>query len=141
MCRHGNTLSIALYSQLILLKTYHIFLHTKDDEWDLQLQLLLQRCYVTYSVNLLNYGCYFSVCKITEWSQCYVSQGDCLKNRTVCSDVQFTNCTAQWSEWSDWSSCSYNSTGDCVQTRKRTGCGEEITDDVECQPSLCDSSE
>ena len=81
------------------------------------------------------------VCKISEWSQCYESQGECLKNRTVCSDVGYTNCTSEWSEWTDWTTCSFNLTGDCVQTRKKTAeCGEEMTDTAECQPQLCNSS-
>ena len=85
---------------------------------------------------------FLKVCNASEWSQCYKSEGGCLKNRTLCSGVQVTNCTSEWSKWSDWSSCSYNSTGECVQTRKRTaGCGEEMTDTVECQPQLCNSSE
>ena len=82
----------------------------------------------------------FSVCNTSEWSQCYDSEGDCLKKRTVCSDVQVTNCTSNWSEWSDWSRCSYNSTGDCVKTRKRTAeCGQEMTDPAKCRTSLCNS--
>ena len=85
---------------------------------------------------------FLSVCNASEWSQCYESEGDCLKNRTVCSDVQVANCTSNRPNWSDWSSCSINSTGNCVQTRKRTaGCGEEMTDTVECQPQQCNSSE
>ena len=71
-----------------------------------------------------------------------MSEGDCLKNRTVCSDVQVANCTSQWSIWTEWSSCSFNSTGDCVQARKRTfGCGEEMTDTAECKPHLCNSEQ
>ena len=82
------------------------------------------------------------VCNTSEWSPCYVSEEDCLRNRTVCSGVQVANCIFQWSNWSDWSLCSYNSTGDCVQTRKKTAeCGEEMTDTVECQPQLCNNSE
>ena len=80
------------------------------------------------------------VCNTSEWSPCYVSEGDCLRNRTVCSDVQVANCIFQWSNWSDWSSCSYNSTGACVQTRKKiTECGEEMIDTVKYQPQLCNS--
>ena len=85
---------------------------------------------------------FLSVCNTSEWSQCYESEGGCLKNRTVCSDVEVTNCPSEWSVWTEWSSCYFNSTGDCVQTRKRTSdCGEEMRDSVDCQPPLCNSSE
>ena len=84
---------------------------------------------------------FISVCKTSKWSQCYESEGDCLKNRTVCSDVQVTNCTSEWSAWTEWSTCALNSTGGCGKTRKRTSqCGSEMTDIAECQPQLCKKS-
>ena len=82
----------------------------------------------------------------SQWSQCYESNGQCLKNRTVLYNVQYANCDVSEcicdvSEWSGWSFCSLNSTGSYVQTRKKTSeCGKEITDTVECQPQLLTSS-
>ena len=81
------------------------------------------------------------VCNISEWSQCYESEGNCLKNRTVCSDVQVTNCPSEWSTWTEWSTCSFNATGGCEKIRKMASrCGRNMTDVAECQPHSCKSS-
>ena len=84
---------------------------------------------------------YIVVCNVSEWSQCYESEEQCLKNRTACSGVQVANCPSEWSIWTEWGTCTFNSTGGCGKTRKRTSqCGSEMADIAECQPQLCKKS-
>ena len=85
---------------------------------------------------------YFSLANTlprSEWNQCYWSDGECIKNRTLCAGLELANCTT--STWSDWSFCSYNSVNRCVKTRKRVSeCGE-VAETFDCEPKFCDSSE